>query len=129
MIIFDTHIWLYYINDGPEKLPATVQNAILQSDILGVSVISCWEIAMLVARKRLLFSIDVQDWITQSLRYKGVKLIDLTPEIAVLATRLPGEFHKDPADRIIAASCIKFGAPLVTFDQNIINWGYVQTIS
>ena len=129
MIIFDTHIWLYYINDGPEKLPATVQNAILQSDILGVSVISCWEIAMLVARKRLLFSIDVQDWITQSLRYKGVKLIDLTPEIAVLATRLPGEFQKDPADQIIAASCIKFGAPLVTFDQNIINWGYVQTIS
>ena len=129
MIMFDTHIWLYYINDGPAKLPKTVQKAIHDTDVLGVSIISCWEIAMLVAKERLLFSIDVQDWITQALRYKGIKLIDLTPEIAVSATRLPGEFHKDPADRIIAASCIKLGVPLVTFDRNIIQWGYVQTIS
>ena len=84
---------------------------------------------MLVAKDRLRFSIDVQDWITQALKYKGIKLIELTPEIAVLATRLPGEFHKDPADRIIVASSLKLGAPLMTLDQNIKKWGYVQTIS
>lgn len=129
MIIIDTHIWFYYVNDGPEKLPAEVNNAIKDNNILGVSIISCWEIAMLVAKERLRFSIDVQDWITQALKYKGIKLIDLTPEIAVLATRLPGEFHKDPADRIIVASCLKLGSPLVTFDQRIKKWGHVHTIS
>ena len=128
MIILDTHIWFYYINDGPEKLPGEVQRAIQDNDVLGVSIISCWEIAMLVAKKRLLFSIDVQDWITQALQYKGITLIDLTPEIAVLATRLPGEFHKDPADRIIVASCIKLGASLVTYDERIQKWGHIQTI-
>ena len=129
MILLDTHVWFYYINDGPEKLPDAVQKAILDNDVLGVSIISCWEIAMLVSKERLLFSIDVQDWITQALKYKGIKLIDLTPQIAVLATRLPGKFHKDPADRIIVASCLKLGSPLATSDQNIIKWGHVQTIS
>jgi PIN domain nuclease of toxin-antitoxin system len=129
VIILDTHIWFYYVNDGPEKLPAEVNNAIKNNNILGISIISCWEIAMLVAQERLRFSIDVQDWITQALKYKGTRLIELTPEIAVLATRLPGEFHKDPADRIIVASCLKLGVPLVTFDQRIKKWGHVQTIS
>ncbi len=129
VIVLDTHIWFYFINDGPEKLPAEVRKAIRDNDVLGVSIISCWEIAMLVAKNRLRFSIDVQDWITKALKYKGIKLIELTPEIAVLATRLPGEFHKDPADRIIVASSLKLGAPLVTLDQNIKKWGYVQTIS
>jgi len=128
MIVLDTHIWFYYINDGPEKLPAEARKAIRDNDVLGVSIISCWEIAMLVAKNRLRFSIDVQDWITQALKYKGIKLIELTPEIAVLATRLPGDFHKDPADRIIAASSLKIGAPLITLDKRIKEWGHVQTI-
>lgn len=129
MVLLDTHIWFYYMNEGPEKLTDEVQKAICESDVLGVSIISCWEIAMLVSKERLQFSIDVQDWITQALQYKGIKLINLTPEIAVLATRLPGKFHQDPAGRIIVASCIKLGAPLITYDQNIKKWGYVQTIS
>ena len=128
MIVLDTHIWFYHINDGPEKLPAKARKAIRDNDVLGVSIISCWEIAMLVAKNRLRFSIDVQDWITQALKYKGIKLIELTPEIAVLATRLPGDFHKDPADRIIAASSLKIGAPLITLDKRIKEWGHVQTI-
>ena len=128
MIVLDTHIWFYFINDGPEKLPAEARQAIKDNDVLGVSIISCWEIAMLVAKNRLRFSIDVQDWITQALKYKGIKLVEFTPEIAVLATRLPGEFHKDPADRIIVASSLKLGAPLVTLDKNIKKWGHVHTI-
>ncbi len=128
MIVLDTHIWFYFINDGPEKLQAEARQAIKDNDVLGVSIISCWEIAMLVAKNRLRFSIDVQDWITQALKYKGIKLVEFTPEIAVLATRLPGEFHKDPADRIIVASSLKLGAPLVTLDKNIKKWGHVHTI-
>jgi len=129
MIILDTHIWFHYLNDGIETFSEKIQRAIKKQDVLGISIISCWEIAMLVAKDRIRFSIDVQDWITKALKYQGTKLIELTPEIAVLSTRLPGEFHKDPADRIIVASCIKLGVPLLTFDRNIVKWGYVTTIS
>ncbi|MCH7801275.1 MAG: type II toxin-antitoxin system VapC family toxin [Chloroflexi bacterium] len=129
MILLDTHIWFYYINDGVESLTPEVRQAIHENDTLGVSVISCWEIAMLVAKQRVRLSIDVQDWIVGALKQKGIKLIQLTPEIAVLSTRLPGNFHKDPADRMIAASCLKLGAPLLTLDERIRSWGHIQTIS
>ena len=129
MIILDTHIWFYYINNGVEALSENIQKAIADNEILGISIISCWEIAMLVARERIKLSIDVQDWIITALSYKGFKLIDLTPEIAILSTRLPGEIHKDPADRMIVSSCIKHKAPLCTYDQKIIDWGHVRTIS
>lgn len=129
MIALDTHIWFYFVNNGPEELSTEAQKAISDNEVLGVSVISCWEIAMLVAKERLRLSIDVQDWITRALKYKGIKLLELTPEIAVLATRLPGEFHKDPADRIIVASCLKLGVALLTLDRNIKQWGHLQTIS
>ncbi len=129
MILLDTHIWFYYINDGVESLTPEVRQAIHENDTLGVSVISCWEIAMLVAKQRVRLSIDVQDWIVGALKQKGIKLVELTPEIAVLSTRLPGNFHKDPADRMIAASCLKLGAPLLTLDERIRSWGHIQTIS
>ena len=128
VILLDTHIWFHFVNDGLERLPAEVDEAIRENDVLGVSIISCWEIAMLVVKNRLRLSIYVQDWITQALQYKGINLINLSPEIAVLATRLPGEFHKDPADRIIVASSLKLAAPLLTLDQNIRKWGHIQTI-
>ncbi len=129
MILLDTHIWFYYINDGVESLTPEVRQAIHENDTLGVSVISCWEIAMLVAKQRVRLSIDLQDWIVGALKQKGIKLVELTPEIAVLSTRLPGNFHKDPADRMIAASCLKLGAPLLTLDERIRSWGHIQTIS
>jgi PIN domain nuclease of toxin-antitoxin system len=129
VILLDTHIWFYYINDGVESLTPEVRQAIHENDTVGVSVISCWEIAMLVAKQRVRLSIDVQDWIVGALKQKGIKLIQLTPEIAVLSTRLPGNFHKDPADRMIAASCLKLGAPLLTLDERIRSWGHIKTIS
>jgi PIN domain nuclease of toxin-antitoxin system len=129
VILLDTHIWFVYINDGPEHLSTEANTAIRAHDVLGVSIISCWEIAMLVAKQRIKLSIDVQDWISQALAYKGIKLIELTPEIATLSTRLPGTFHKDPADRMLAATCLKLGIPLLTLDRNIIAWGYIPTIS
>jgi len=48
--------------------------------------------------------------------------------VIVLATRLPGDFHDDPADRFIAAACLANGLPLVTKDRAIRAWGHVETI-
>lgn len=129
MILLDTHIWFHYINDGPSRLSMGIRRAIRDNPMLGVSIISCWEIAMLVAKERLRFGVDVLDWITQALKVKGIKLVALTPAIAVLATRLPGSFHKDPADRIIVASCLKLGASLATLDHRIQTWNHIKTIS
>ncbi len=66
---------------------------------IAVSAISCWEVAKLVERERLTLPCPVLDWLRQALAYPGVRLIDLSPEFCVESTRLPGEFHRDPADR------------------------------
>ena len=68
MIILDTHIWVKWVLDE-SQLPSVLCDKIreYETDGLGVSVISCWEVAKLIEVKRLSFEIDVEDWITQAL--------------------------------------------------------------
>ncbi len=128
MIVLDTHAWLFWVDEHEKALSKKAAAAIAQAEVLGVCAISCWEIAMLVAKQRLAFRIDVEDWITQALQYPKVQLLNLEPSISVLSTRLPGKFHGDPADRIIVATCMKYDAPLVTKDRKIQKWKKIRTI-
>jgi PIN domain nuclease of toxin-antitoxin system len=129
MIILDTHIWVWWLH-GDKRLNHTQIDAIIanEADLIGVSVISCWEIAKLVQYGRLELSRPIDEWFEQSLDYPGVQLIALTPEIVIESTRLPGEFHRDPADQIIVATARLYGCPLVTLDDKILKYPYVTTI-
>ena len=128
MIVLDTHAWFFWINDNIDQLTEKALKSIRSSDSLVVSVISCWEIAMLVVKERLKLSIDVQQWINQALKYPGIQFIGIDPEIAVLSTRLPGHFHGDPADRFIVATCMKHHVPLLSKDKKIHEWGNINVI-
>jgi len=128
MIILDTHAWFFWVNDNTEELSKNALKSIQSADTLGVSIISCWEIAMLVAKERLRLSIDIQLWINEALKYPGIKLLNIDPDIAVLSTRLPGQFHGDPADRFIAATCMKHNLPLISKDRKIHSWGNIKVI-
>jgi len=97
MILLDTHIWVWWVH-GDEKLSPD-QLEVIQSNeegIIGISAISLWEVAKLVENGRLELPVSLEKWFAQALNYPGVRVIDLTPEIATESTRLPGEFHKDP---------------------------------
>jgi PIN domain nuclease of toxin-antitoxin system len=105
MIVLDTHIWVWWVH-GNERLTSS-QLAVIQdneSDVIGISAISLWEIAKLVENGRLELPISVEKWFAQALSYPGVQVIELTPAIAAESTCLPGEFHRDPADQIIVAT-------------------------
>lgn len=95
---------------------------------LGISAISCWEVAKLVEYKRLVLPVPTLDWLTQALTYPGVRLLELSPEIAAESTALPGDFHKDPADQIIVATARVHGCPLLTVDRKIVEYPHVQTL-
>jgi PIN domain nuclease of toxin-antitoxin system len=62
----------------------------------------------------------------QALGYPGVLLLPLTPEVAVESTRLPGSFHRDPADQMIVATARLHACPLVTLDHSIRAYPHVQ---
>lgn len=98
------------------------------SDVIGVSAISCWEVAKLVERGRLELPRSVEEWLDLALGYPGIRLLELSPEIAVVSTRLPDDFHRDPADRIVVATALVNECPLVTSDRKITSYEYVEMV-
>ena len=72
MIVLDTHIWIWWVH-SPERLSQTQRELITASetDLIGVSAISCWEIAKLVELGRLELPVDIEHWFEQALSYPG----------------------------------------------------------
>ena len=130
MIVLDTHIWVWWV-DGNVRLTIRQRELIEQyaSEGLGVNVISCWEVAKLVELGRLALACPVQEWIVQALAYPHVQLLNLTPEIAIASTQLPGTFHRDPADQLIVAPARVYDCPLLTADERILNYSSVRTLT
>ena len=129
MIVLDTHIWVWWVH-GDAQLTSSQVRLIeeAESDTIGISAISCWEIAKLVERGRLELPRTLGEWIEQALNYPGVELIGLSPEIAIASTRLPGHFHRDPADQIIVATARVKECALVTSDRRIARYEHVRTV-
>lgn len=125
LLILDTHVWLWAVEGATESMSSTAVEAIAAASVRGgvaVAAISVWEVAMLEARGRISLSRPVDDWVHAALRAPGVRLLDLSPEIAVESTRLPGEIHGDPADRILAASARVVGGRLATRDRRLLDY-------
>lgn len=127
MILLDTHIWVWWVS-GSDRLSDHHRLLIDQSaeQGIGLSVLSCWEVAKLVENGRLDLRMPVNEWIKLALSFPGIVLLDLWPEIAVESTQLPGTFHRDPADQIIVATARHFDVPLVTADAKIISYPHVR---
>lgn len=124
-VLLDTHA-LVWLLAGSDRLGGVARRAIQAAtgeDGLFVSAISPWEIAMLVSKGRLVLDRDVGEWVRAALELPGIRLEPLSPEVAVATTRLPGDIHADPADRIIAATARHLGAILITDDQLLLDYG------
>lgn len=75
---------------------------------------------------RLTLMPDEESWFSANLE-APVSLAPLTPGISTASCRLP-DFHGDPADRIIVATAITLGIPLVTADDKILRWNEAQRL-
>ena len=136
MILLDTQIWLWLALGISRIRPAQasdIAEARSRGDTIGVSIISCWEIAKAVELGRL----DLNDgspnwnlskWFDDAIANTGAEILDLTLAIAIEATSLPGDFHKDPFDQMIVATARVHNCPLVTSDGLIRAYSAVKTI-
>jgi PIN domain nuclease of toxin-antitoxin system len=132
LLILDTHIWIWAINGTTERLSPAGIDAIQQAGEngqLGVSAISVWEVGMLESKGRVNFQKPCIDWVRDALGAPGLRLLPLSPEIAIESSRLPGNIHGDPADRILAATSRILGATLVTQDSRLLDYGVNSFIS
>ena len=130
MIVLDTHAWVWFVSN-PELLSKKAKkslDAAVEENALLISSISAWEIAFLVAKKRLTLTLELSDWIAKSEMLPFVKFIPVDNSVAVKSVNLPQPLHSDPADRIIIATAISWGVPLVTKDEKILKYPHVQTI-
>jgi PIN domain nuclease of toxin-antitoxin system len=129
VILLDTHAWVWWVH-GDSRLPGSLRDVVdrHQSEGLGLSVISCWEVAKLVQVGRLLLPCPVTEWLDQALAYPGIRLLPLSPGIVVESTQLPGTFHRDPADQLIVATARVLQVPIVTVDERILAYEHVRHV-
>jgi PIN domain nuclease of toxin-antitoxin system len=126
VIVLDTATWIWRASD-PKRLTTSARRAIDQAERALVSAISVWEVAMLVAKRRIQLDRPVEQWVDIALALPGIQLAPLEPAIAVRSTKLPGEFHPDPADRIIVATALENAVPIITPDDRIRSYPHVQS--
>ena len=125
-ILIDTHIWVWLVDGARDQIGMEAVTEIERAALGGrlfVSVISVWEIGMLEASGRIRLSTDIHTWIARARRPPGPRIAQLTPAVAIESTRLPGDIHRDPADRIIAATARQLPAVLITRDRRLVEYG------
>jgi len=130
VIVLDTHALIWWVTNDvalSKKAKTAIERERAGGEII-VSAISAWEIAMLVERETIAFSMDVENWLATVQQIPGVRFTPVDVDISLKSVQLPGEFHKDPADRLIVATARKFAAPLVTKDLEIRAYAHVKTI-
>lgn len=130
MIVLDTHALVWWVSADPtlsKKAKAAIERELVGGEII-ISSISAWEIAVLVEREKLVLSMDVSSWLDTISAIEAVRFMPVDVEIATKSVDLPGEFHKDPANRMIVATARKLAVPLVTKDEKIRAYAHVKTI-
>lgn len=130
MIVLDTHVWVWWVS-GSGRLPSRVTKRLdqaVEERAVRVSSISVWEVAQLVARGRLELTMDAADWVAKSEALPFLEFVPVDNRITMRSTRLPGNLHLDPADRIIVATALSLGAPLVTRDDKLRRYRHVKTL-
>lgn len=132
MIVLDTHALIWWVN-GDSQLSPNAKAAIDheqqdENGVILVSTISAWEIALLVGRDRLTLGMNLDDWLETVNEIECVRFVSVDNAVGVESTRLPGDFHKDPADRMITALARHYNVPLVTADERIRAYKHVRSI-
>lgn len=115
MIVLDTHIWHWWVNQIPEKLSSKIIDLIEETDEVAISAISCFEMAWLVRHQRIDLGMSFEQWFNEIENSTAIQILPVTARIGIQAVALP-EHHKDPQDRIIIATALVYNAHLLSFD-------------
>jgi len=132
VIVLDTHALIWWVN-GDSKLSARARKVIesemtVEGGKVLIFAITAWEIAMLINKNRLALTMDLNEWLDTVMSIDAVQFVPVDNEVTIQSVQLLGDFHPDPADRMITALARHYSAMLVTSDDKIRNYRHVKTI-
>lgn len=126
-VLLDTHVWLWLAFATPRRIPPSALRMLEEAGKSGglmVSIVSIWELALLVARQRVVLPLPLGEWVALALARPQIRLVGLSrPNTVIDAVNLPGEIHADPADRLLIATARNRRAALATHDERILAYG------
>jgi PIN domain nuclease of toxin-antitoxin system len=122
MILLDTHIWIWWLCGQERRLSAREIERLehhAERGELAVSAISLWEVYMLERKKRVAFTIPLDQWLRHATDGGVTRVLPIDVSVISALATLPSSFHGDPADRLIAATSIAYGISLVSHDREL----------
>ena len=128
--LLDTHTWVWWVANDPrmsKRAKTVVEKAARRGD-LWVSMISIWEVAKKVEKRRLVLDRPLDLWLEEAVAVDGLRWSELTRPVLLESCRLPPPFHGDPADQLIVATARHLGASVVTKDERIRGYDEVRSI-
>jgi PIN domain nuclease of toxin-antitoxin system len=130
MLLLDTHVWVWWLT-RPNRLSRRQRSAIERAlrtgtEPLLLSIISCWEVALLYEHRRIRFSIPLETWLEEAMAARGFEVVPLSLPIILSGARLTT--LRDPADMLIVATAQHRGAHLVTSDVRIGRANFVPVV-
>lgn len=131
MILLDTHALIWWVSDSgriPARARRLIDTAVAAAEVVAISSISLWEVAMLVSAGRLTLTMELDAWIGQVESLPFLTFLPVDNRVAVRSVMLSGFAHRDPADRIIAATALGSGATLVTADARLRGYAALKTV-
>jgi PIN domain nuclease of toxin-antitoxin system len=130
VILLDTHILVWMVS-SPARLSRSAGREIQKAQrdrSCAISSFTLWELALLFHRNQLRGTGSIENSIRSILDDTGVKVLEITPEIADLAMSFPETYPKDPGDRLIGATARAYGLTLVTQDERILASPLVRSL-
>lgn len=124
-LLLDTCTVIWVMEDDPLSAEATdaLNQAAENGAMVYVCPITAWEVGLLAARQRIRLPVTPAVWFQRLLLAPDLRLSELSPEVLIASSFLPGTPPRDPADRIIAATAREFGYTLVTRDRLLLDYG------
>jgi PIN domain nuclease of toxin-antitoxin system len=126
--LLDTCAWIDAFS-APELLKPSIRKLLNSQRLVYLASISLLEVARKEAAGQLIFDMPIAEWFRFALPQNRIKVIELSPEISIDATRLPAWEHKDPGDRLVVATARSHRLTILTSDAKMLSYPHVKSLA
>jgi len=128
LIVLDTHALLWWALDPGQLSPRAATTLRRMEEVGGfASSISLWELGLKIKTKQLDIGMSIEEFARRIERSGTVEIVAVDTTLWLMSLALRWD-HRDPADRVIVATALAKGIPLLTKDAAIGLFNGIETV-